>query len=121
MVAPFKYDLWHSEPVRENDIIMVHCFMPNGTCILFNCPTTTTLIEMKEVKSRHNIFFYYYYFHNFFTTHNCMRVCTWKIPVIDESCNCIMMKKNIVMRHLYAIAITHSFIYSFMLLMMHYL
>ena len=49
MVAPFKYDLWNSDPIREDDNITVHCFMPNGNYILFNCPTTLTLFEMKEV------------------------------------------------------------------------
>lgn len=50
MVAPFKYDLWYSDgPQKENEqIITVHCLMPNGNCILFNCPTTLSLLEMKE-------------------------------------------------------------------------
>ncbi|CAG9803397.1 unnamed protein product [Chironomus riparius] len=48
MVAPFKYDLWNSDPIREDDNIQVHCFMPNGNYILFHCPTTLTLFEMKE-------------------------------------------------------------------------
>lgn len=58
MVAPFKYDLWtSSDPIRDDygDELTVHCFMPNGNYILFNCPTTLSLFEMKEVSIR--IFF----------------------------------------------------------------
>lgn len=44
----FKYDLWHSE-AREEDNIYVHCFMPNGNYISFQCPGIMTLSQMKEV------------------------------------------------------------------------
>lgn len=50
MVAPFKYDLWTAEPVRDDENITVHCFMPNGNYIYFNCSLQMTLFEMKEVR-----------------------------------------------------------------------
>jgi hypothetical protein len=50
MVAPFKYDLWYSDsPVKDDDVITVNCFMPNGNCIPFCCSKSLTLFDMKEV------------------------------------------------------------------------
>lgn len=44
----FRYDLWNTE-AREEDLLAIHCFMPNGNYICFKCPGTTTIFELKEV------------------------------------------------------------------------
>lgn len=47
----FRYDLWSSsDPVREEDLIDVHCLIPNGSYINFKCTSKTTLAEFKEVR-----------------------------------------------------------------------
>lgn len=50
VVLPFRYDLWSSsEPVREEDLIDVHCLIPNGSYIVLRALSNTTLFELKEV------------------------------------------------------------------------
>lgn len=50
VALPFRYDLWSSsEPVREEDMIDVHCLIPNGSYIILRCRSQTTLFELKEV------------------------------------------------------------------------
>lgn len=52
VALPFSYDLWSSsDPVREEDLIDVHCFIPNGNYIQFKLQISTTLQEMKEVRN----------------------------------------------------------------------
>lgn len=48
IALPFRYDLW-SDPVREEDLIDVHCLIPNGNYIFFKVKSTVTLIDLKEV------------------------------------------------------------------------
>lgn len=49
--GPFCYDLWSSsEPVREEDLIEVHCLIPNGSYIVLKVRSKTSLFELKEVK-----------------------------------------------------------------------
>jgi hypothetical protein len=51
VALPFRYDLWSSsEPVREEDLIDVHCLIPNGSLIPMKVLSTTTLFELKEVR-----------------------------------------------------------------------
>lgn len=54
MVAQtFRYDLWSSsDPVKEDDLIDVHCLIPNGNYINFKCKSKTTLAEFKEVRKQ---------------------------------------------------------------------
>lgn len=54
MVAQnFRYDLWsQTDPIREDELIEVHCFIPNGNYIVFKCPSKTTLFELKEVNNK---------------------------------------------------------------------
>lgn len=50
IALPFHYDLWYgSEPVKEEDHIDVHCLIPNGSYIVLQCRSKTTLFELKEV------------------------------------------------------------------------
>lgn len=50
VALPFRYDLWSSsEPAREEDLIDVHCFIPNGSYIVMRLQLKTTLFELKEV------------------------------------------------------------------------
>lgn len=48
-VNSFRYDQWVVDPVREEDLIECHCFLPNGNYINFKCFSKTTLFELKEV------------------------------------------------------------------------
>lgn len=45
----FKYDLWNNSEAKEEDLLAIHCFMPNGNYIFFKCQGTTTIFELKEV------------------------------------------------------------------------
>jgi hypothetical protein len=73
MVANFKYDLWNTDPIPESPMenvnIIVHCLMPNGNYISFDCSVLNTLRDFKLVIIIKNIIM-------------CAR---WKNPVIDES------------------------------------
>lgn len=51
VALPFRYDLWSSaDPVREEDLIDVHCLIPNGSYINFKCTSKTSVHELKEVR-----------------------------------------------------------------------
>lgn len=50
VALPFRYDLWSSsDPVREEDVIDVHCLIPNGNYVNFSLKKINTLRELKEV------------------------------------------------------------------------
>lgn len=51
VALPFRYDLWSSsDAVKEDDLIDVHCLIPNGAYILLKVRSKTTLFELKEVR-----------------------------------------------------------------------
>lgn len=53
VALPFRYDLWSSaDPVREEDLIDVHCLIPNGSYINFKCTSKTSIHELKEVRTK---------------------------------------------------------------------
>lgn len=46
----FRHDLWATTDLREDDnIIDVHCLVPNGLYINFKVSSLLTLSELKEV------------------------------------------------------------------------
>lgn len=51
VAVEFRYDLWSGvDSVRDEDLIDVHCLIPNGSYIHFKCTPQISVHELKEVR-----------------------------------------------------------------------